>query len=139
MEDLRPGALLGVAGFAVMGAGLSIMTSSLQLIITFNFHSALVAAWPYGSMVLGMGLIVLGGKTAQGRDRAAFGAIAGCAAGVIFGMAWFIYAMTAGLFTLVSVFAIGMCVLGCILVPIGVPRAMKISAARRDILKDVEL
>jgi len=139
MEDLRPGALLGIAGFIVMGAGLSMMTSSLQLITGFSFSSLLVAAWPYGSGLLGAGMLVLGGMTTQGRDFAALGAIGACGAGVLFGIAWFIYAATAGLFTLVSVVAVGMCALGCILVPIGLPRALKISRARREILKDVEL
>ena len=139
MEDLRPGALLGIAGFVVMGAGFSLMTSSVQLVTGFNFGNVLVAAWPYGGGLLGLGMLVLGGMTTQGRDHAAMGAIGACAAGVLFGLAWVIYAATAGLFTLVSVFAVGMCALGCILVPIGLPRALKISRARRDILKDVEL
>lgn len=138
MEDLRPGALLGIAGFVVMGAGLSMMTSSFQLVSGFRFGNLLVAVWPYGSGLLGLGMLALGGMTTQGRDHAALGAIGACGAGVLFGIAWVIYAATAGLFTLVSVFAVGMCALGCLLVPIGLPRALKISRARRDILKDVE-
>ena len=52
MEDLRPGALLGIAGFVVMGAGLSMMTSSFQLVSGFSFCSVLVAAWAAGAWLL---------------------------------------------------------------------------------------
>lgn len=139
MEDLRPGPLLGLAGFVVMGAGVSMVASAAQLILGFWFGSFLIALWPYTKLVLGAASVLLGGALTQGRDWAAIGSILTMGIGVLGGMIWVVYALTSGLFTLVSVFAVGMCLLGLVLTPIGLGRALKLSAARRELLRDVEL
>ncbi len=135
MEDLRPGPLLGLAGFLVMGAGLSMLASSAQLIIAFPFTSIFVAAWPYATGVLGIATLMLGGYLTKGRDWAAFGALLSCGVGLLGGLIWIVYALASGLFTLVSVFALGMCLLGLLFTPLCIPRALKLSSTRRALLK----
>ena len=101
--------------------------------------SLLIAFWPYTKLLLGAASVLLGGALTQGRDWAAIGSIVTMGVGVLGGMIWIVWALTGGLFTLVSVFAVGMCVLGLVLTPLGLGRALALSAARRELLKDVEL
>jgi len=111
------------------------LASSAQLFVAFRFTSIFVAAWPCAKGVLGIATVLLGGSLTKGRDWAAFGALVSCGLGLLGGLIWIVYALLNGLFTLVSVFAMGMCLLGLLLTPLCIPRALKLSAVRRELLR----
>jgi len=122
---LIAGATLAVAGLFTAGAG-------AQLEVFFRLYDWIQAV-PYVFGLLGCAAMLFGSLLTQGRDWAAFASTVVAVMCVVFGLAWNAYALYVGLVSVLSLISFLLCVLAALLVPLSIPNALAVSAAKRQL------
>lgn len=128
--DAAPSLLVRIAGGVLATAGLATAVAGFQLWALVHFFDTWAWVVPYVYVPLGSAGLVLGGMLTRARVWAAvLGAlVAGFSA--VFGLAFTLYAIMGGFFSLLGILSVALCGLAAVLALAATPSALRSSRAR---------
>ena len=131
--DVAPTTLMRAGSLVMVVGGLLRLSTGLQLLLLVR----LGGQWwwvPYAMSILGAALFVVGAQAGRGRLGAAWGAAVLAPLLGVLGAVWDLFALSRGLFSLLSVVSTGVCLLAALLAVLSLPASLRVAEARRKLL-----
>lgn len=132
---IGPGPLLLIAAIVLGAAGLVGAAYGLQLLVFIRW-SAFIWLLPVGFVLIGLGQVVAAAFVSRGSVVASGAGVALTLLQLLLALGWTVYSVWLTLFSPLGLCWLFTLVLPAVLVPIALPRALRISQARRALYKD---